>query len=214
MIKAILVDDHELFRLGVTSAIQSRHPDIEIVGEADCGEEFFRLIQTVEADIVLLDVILPDMSGIEVARRLRRERPEIRILAISSENTADVVKALIDIGIEGFISKRMGAANELATAIRNIMSGLEYFGRDISAIIYKVFVARKNTTEIPADFTEREREILTLCREGLQGKEIADRLCISPSTVANHKNNIFRKLGINNNMEMVQYAMKNGIIGV
>lgn len=212
MIKIILVDDHELFRFGLRSAIEKREHRIVIVGEAGSGAEFFRLIEDMHVDIVLLDVILPDMSGVEIARRLRRERPEIRILAISAENTAEVVKQLIEIGIEGFISKRMGSSGELADAIHAIMNGFEYFGKDIASIIYQIFVTQKNTTKIPDEFTDREREILLLSKEGLQGKEIAERLGITPNTVRNHKANIFQKLGINNTVEMVQYALKKGII--
>ena len=214
MITVILVDDHELFRLGVRAAIASRHPDICITGEAESGEELFRLLESTAADILLLDIILPDMSGIEIARRLKKERPELKILAISSENTAAVTQALLDVGINGFISKRMSGVDDLANAIRSIMSGFEYFGKDISDIIYRIYVSKKKTAEATAEFTEQEKKIIELCRDGLPSKQIADRLCISPRTVENHKNNIFRKLGINSTVEMVQYAMKNGIIRV
>ena len=214
MITAILVDDHELFRLGVKSAIESRHPDIRIAGEAATGEELFRLLAAITADIVLLDIILPDMSGIEVARRLKKECPALKILAISSENTAAVTQALLDLGIDGFISKRTGGVDILADAIRSIMSGFEYFGKDISDIIYRIYVSKKKTAEATAEFTEQEKKIIELCRDGLQSKQIADRLCVSPRTVDNHKNNIFRKLGINSTVEMVQYALKNGIIRI
>jgi len=214
MITAILVDDHELFRLGVKTAIESQHPDICIAGEAATGEELFRLLVATTADIVLLDIILPDMSGIEVARRLKKERPALKILAISSENTAAVTQALLDLGIDGFISKRTGGVDMLADAIRSIMSGFEYFGKDISDIIYRIYVSKKKTAEATAEFTEQEKKIIELCREGLQSKQIADRLCVSPRTVDNHKNNIFRKLGINSTVEMVQYALKNGIIRI
>jgi DNA-binding NarL/FixJ family response regulator len=98
MKRVIIVDDHELFRLGVKGAIENKHPDISIVGEADSGVAFFRLLDKVAADIVLLDIFLPDTSGIEIARRLKKERPGMRILAISSENSAEVVKTLISIG--------------------------------------------------------------------------------------------------------------------
>jgi DNA-binding NarL/FixJ family response regulator len=214
MITAILVDDHELFRLGVRTAMANRHPDIHITGEAETSTEFFALLKTTTADIVLLDVNLPDMSGIEIARRLKKEKPKMKILVISSENTAIATQALIDIGIDGFISKRMGSVDVLADAIRSIMNGLEYFGKDISDIIYRIYVSKKKTTEITAEFTKQEKKIIEFCREGLQSKQIADMLYISPRTVENHKNNIFRKLGINNTVEMIQYAMKNGIIGV
>ena len=214
MINAILVDDHALFRLGVKSAIISSHADINIIGEADCGSGLFRLLETVTPNIILLDIILPDTTGIEIAEKLRKERPEIKILAISAENTSDVIKKMLHIGIGGFISKRRGGPDEIAEAIRSIMSGLEYYGDDISSIIYKIYISKKNTVEVTTEFTEREKDIIELCRTGLLSKEIALRLNISSRTVDNHKRNIFQKLGINNTVEMVQYAIKNGIISI
>jgi len=212
MISAILVDDHELFRLGVRTAMASRHPDIHIAGEAETGTEFFSLLQKTDADIVLLDVNLPDMSGIDIAHRIRKEKPMMKILIISSENTAATTQALLETGIDGFISKRMGSVDTLADAIRSVMNGLEYFGKDISDIIYRIYVSKKKTTEITSEFTKQEKIIIEYCRKGLQSKQIADLLNISPRTVENHKNNIFNKLGINNTVEMLQYAIKNGII--
>ena len=214
MINALIVDDHALFRLGIKSAITSNHADIHVIGEADCGSALFRLLETVKPDIILLDIILPDTTGIEIAQRLKKEKPEIKILAISAENTSDVVRKMLDIGIEGFISKSKGNPDEIAEAIRAIMNGHEYYGDDISSIIYKIYISKKKTTVINNEFTEREKEIIELCRSGLFSKEIAARLNISPRTVDNHKSNIFKKLGINNTLEMVHYALKNGIISV
>ena len=212
MINVIIVDDHELFRLGVKTAIENRHSDLRIVGEAETGAELFALLGTVVPDIVLLDIALPDMSGIDIARRLKNEYPGIKILAISAENATPVVQAMLDVGIEGFISKRHGGVDTFAKAIRSIIQGIDYYGTDISEIIYCIYVAKKKTAEISSEFTNQEKRIIELCREGLPGKLIADRLEISISTVNNHKNNIFRKLGISNTMEMVQYAVKKGII--
>ena len=212
MINVILVDDHELFRLGVKTAIETRHVDLRIVGEAESGAELFALLDVVAADILLLDIVLPDMSGVEIARRIKSERPEIKILAISAENAASVVQAMLEVGIEGFISKRHGGVDTFADAVRSIMQGVEYFGKDISEIIYRIYVSKKKTAEVVSEFTQQEKRIIELCREGLPGKLIAERLNISLRTVDNHKGNIFRKLGINNTMEMVQYALKNGII--
>jgi len=214
MIKVIIVDDHELFRLGVRTAIENRHPDLKIVGEAESGARLFALLAEVDADILLLDIALPDMSGIDIARRLKNERPALKILAISAENAIPVVQAMLDVGIEGFISKRHGGVDAFAEAIHSIMQGIDYYGTDISEIIYCIYVSKKKTAEVMSEFTKQEMRIIELCREGLPGKLIADRLGISISTVNNHKNNIFRKLGITNTMEMVQYAMKNGIINI
>jgi DNA-binding NarL/FixJ family response regulator len=212
MIKVIVVDDHPLFRKGIKAIFQNSEPDIIIIGEAECGDELFKLLTYSVPDLILLDIILPDINGIEIARQLRKKYPDVKILAVSSENTAETVKAMIEAGIHGFISKRKSGTEELAEAIHSVMNGLEYFGRDISAIIYDIFVSKKKTTLATDEFTVREKEIILACKDGLLSKEIAARLAISINTVNTHKKNIFQKLGINNTMEMVQYAMKHGII--
>jgi DNA-binding NarL/FixJ family response regulator len=214
MIQVIVVDDHNLFRAGLKTAFRYDFPDIQIVGDAKNGKELFGLLPGVAADLVLLDVNLPGESGVDIARRLRRDYPALKILTVSAENTGETVKAMIEAGIDGFVSKTQADHAELAEAIRTVAGGLEYFGRDISAIVYDVYVAKKRTTTITPEFTERERDVILACRDGLQYKEIADRLGISFHTVNTHKKNIFVKLGINNTMEMVQYALKHKIISL
>jgi DNA-binding NarL/FixJ family response regulator len=211
-IKTIIVDDHSLFRFGVRSVIENRHPDITIVGEAGSGAEFFALLKITPVDIVLLDIALPDMSGIEIARQLKTERPELKILAISAENDAKTIEKMVDIGIEGFISKKNSTPDTLAEAIRTIMQGADYFGKDIAAMISRIYLCKKKTAKITPEFSEQEKRIIELCHEGLSGKLIADRLHISLKTVEWHKYNIFRKLGISNSLEMVKFAVENGII--
>ena len=211
-IHIIIVDDHRLFRLGVRAAFQCSNYDICIDDDVDSGEALFASSALATADLLLLDVKMPGMGGVEITRRLRSEYPDLKILAISGENTPEAIQAMLEAGIHGFISKQNGDFNELAEAIRTVYDGLEYFGRDIAAIIFDVFVSKKQTTVVSNEFTEREKEIIYLCRDGLMCKEVAARLNISPGTVHTHKKNIFLKLGINNTMEMVQYAMKKGII--
>jgi len=212
LIQIIVVDDHTLFRMGLKAAFKSDYPDILITGEADCAEALFALPVLATVDIVLLDINLPDMGGVEIAHRLRREYPSIKILAVSAENRAETVKAMLEAGINGFISKQRGDTDELAQAIRTVVGGIEYFGRDISSIIFDVYVSKKKSVVVTDEFTDREREIILLCRDGLLCKEIADRLDLSINTVNTHKKRIFQKLGINNTIEMVQYALKKGII--
>jgi DNA-binding NarL/FixJ family response regulator len=214
MIHVIVVDDHRLFRMGLKAALKSDHPDICITGEADSGAALFSLPALAAAHLVLLDVNMPDMGGAAIARRLRSEYPDVKILAISGENSAETVQTMLEEGIDGFISKQHGDTDELAEAIRTVMSGLEYFGRDISVILMGVYVAKKKTADVTPEFTDREREIIHLCRDGLIGKEIASRLGISVTTVNTHKSRIFQKLDINNTMEMVQYALKKGVIRI
>ena len=214
VIQIIVVDDHSLFRMMLKATFHSSYTDIRVVGEAGSGEELFRLLKGTPADLVLLDVNLPGMSGVEITHRLRRDYPALKILAVSAENTTETVQLMIEAGVDGFVSKQRGSADELAEAIHTVMSGLEYFGRDIASIIFEVYVAKKKTTVATTEFTEREREIIHLCRDGLMSKEIAARLGISTRTVITHKERIFNKLGINSTMEMVQYAMRMGIIRV
>jgi len=211
-INAFIVDDHELFRLGLKTVIENHHPDINIVGEAKSGAEFFALLKTTAVDIVLLDIALPNVSGIEIARRLKNERPEIKILIISAENSTATIEEMIHIGVEGFISKFNSSPNILVEAIRTIMQGLEYFGRDISEIIHRIYIAKRRTTQVTSEFSDQEKRVIELCLEGLSAKMVADRLDISIRTVDWHKSNIFKKLNINSTLEMVQFAVKNGII--
>jgi Response regulator containing a CheY-like receiver domain and an HTH DNA-binding domain len=212
MTKAIIVDDHELFRIGIKGTLMGS--DVSIIGEADCGEQLFSLLNTLKPDLIFLDIILPDISGIDIAQRMRSEYPDIKILVLSAENTEDVVQKLVEIGIDGFVSKRQCTTETLSQAVQSIMSGVNFFGKDISVLIKNIYVAKKKTTCVSTEFTERECEIITLSHKGLQCKAIADLLGISPRTVDTHKNNIFKKLGINSTYEMIQYAVKNGIISL
>lgn len=214
MIKVIVVDDYSFFRMGLIAALKAYHTDIEVIGEASSGQELFDILASNSADLVFLDIKLPDLSGIEIAQRLRKEYPDIKILAVSSDNSLDTIQSMLAIGIDGFISKQNGNANELADAIRDIMNGAEFFGRDISAIIYSIYVAKKKTTTVSNDFTDTEKKIILLCKDGLRSKEIATQLGVSINTIHTHKRRIFEKLGINSTIEAVQYAIKMGIIRI
>ena len=199
--------------MGLKAAL-AECPDIKVVGEAECGAELFPILASTPADVILLDINLPDMGGAEIARSLRYNYPTIKILAISAEDTAETINSMVEAGIDGFISKQQGDADELAYAIRTVASGLEYYGRDIAPIIYGMYVTKKKTTTVTNEFTEREREVILACRDGLMGKEIADKLGISINTINTYKKRIFQKLGINTTIEMVQYALKKGVVRV
>lgn len=211
MTNVILVDDHELFRLGIRGSL--RQTDVHIIGEADCGKRLFQLLKQLRPDLIFLDIILPDMTGIDIARKLRETHPDIRILILSSENTTDTVKDLLQIGIDGFISKRRCNSVELSKAVRVIMEGECYFGRDISTLMYNIVMAKRRTQQGSGpNFTDREAEVIRHSHEGLSAKQIAEVMGISHRTVETHKTHIFKKLGINNTYEMIQYAIKCGII--
>lgn len=207
-IRVIIVDDHRIFRVGLRAEIQGMGIPIEIAGEAASAEEFFSLLKTIDADMVLLDILLPDMSGVDIARKLRKEYPNLKILILSAETDNETIGQLMLVGIDGFVSKTI-APGELQTAIEYITEGAEYYGRDIARIMHCVRIAHKN---INYNFTPRETQIIQLCAQGLPAKKIADRLNISLKTVVTHKYNIFKKMGINNCLELVNYALRMGII--
>ncbi|MDD4141561.1 MAG: response regulator transcription factor [Bacteroidales bacterium] len=209
-IRVIIVDDHQLFRIGI-KGILTEDTGIEVVGEAASSQELFTLLPDIDTDIVLLDIILPELSGIVIAERLRKDYPEIKILVLSSESDRRTLSELVTIGIDGFIGKDL-PREELIKAVTDVANGSEYYGRDIARIIHCIRVSKRDVSDDV--FTLREKEIIQLSIKGLQAKEIADKLNINVGTVNVHKNNIFRKLGINNSVELVNYCLKNGIIHI
>ena len=209
MIKLIIIDDHFLFRMGTKVTLSNSPLGIEVVAEAASGKELFAVLETTAPDLLLLDIMLPDMSGVEIAHRVKATRPEIKILLLSAEEPRKVIEQVLEAGVDGYISKS-AEMREIEDAIVSVVNGLEYFGRDISKVIYDLFSSKKKREQEEARFTVREMEIIQLCSQGLLVKEIAKRLDISPCTVKTHKTNIFHKLGINNSVELVKYVMSLG----
>ena len=210
IVKVALVDNHLLLRMGLRSALEHSGLKLNVVVEAASAAEFFGLLAAQPIDLVLLDILLPDMSGVEVARLLRKEHPEVKILVLSAESKRNTVLQLVEIGIEGFITKGI-SMEELCRAVEYVSAGAQYFGLDVARLINDVRIARDDRKEV---FTKRESEIIELCASGLTGKEIAGQLNISIKTVECHKNNIFAKMGISNSVELARYAIKSGIIDV
>lgn len=208
--RIILVDDHQLIRMGVRMTLMTEPDKYEIVGEAGSVNDLMRILDGgTMADIILMDIIMPGMNGIDATRIVRGNFPDIRILVMSSDASVHTIKELTRLNIDGYISKNY-TGEELTLAIDSVMNGLPYFGRDISQILSDI---RRSNRTIPDDvFSDRELEIIELCRCGLTAKAIADKLCISPRTVSNHKANIFSKMGINSNYDMIEYAVAHGII--
>ncbi len=211
-VKAIIVDDHFLVRVGLRNTLTSSGfgVDVEVVAEAASMAEFYDLLASgVDADIVLLDILLPDGSGLDIARRLCDERPDLKILILSAESSDEVIEQMMSINIGGFISKGVTTA-ELSRAIDSVMDDVKYYGKDIARLMHSVKVSKSALCE--SNFTDKELEVLRLAAQGAYAKEIADKMGISPKTVSVHKNRIFKKLGINNSVELVHYALKMGFI--
>ena len=206
-IRIFLVDDHPLMLMGIHSMLEGK-AGIEVVGTASEGAEALLKAASLRPDVMMLDVVMPGMDGIELARRMREEMPDVALLVLSSDTSMATLETLLGIGIDGFLPK---TSNESAMldAIHSVASGYEYFGTDIPRLIERISLAKKASDSM---FTPRELDVIRLSCKGLQYKEIAGELGIKYLTVVTIKNNIFRKLGINNTVELVLYAIKKDLI--
>lgn len=208
-IRILLVDDHPLMLMGIRAMLEGQ-TDIEIVGTAADGTKALAMLASMERlpNVMLLDIMMPGMDGIELARRMRAEMPDVALLVLSSDTSLATLEPLLNIGIDGFLSKGSDKQTMLS-AIRSVAAGYEFFGTDIARLIERISFAKKASDSL---FTPRELDVIRLSCKGLQYKEIAGQLGIKYLTVVTIKNNIFRKLGINNTVELVLYAIKKELI--
>ena len=206
-IRIILVDDHPLMLMGIRSMLEGKS-GIEVVGTASEGEQALKKAAALMPDVMMLDIIMPGMDGIELARRMRAEMPDVALLVLSSDTSIATLETLLNMGIDGFLPKTSDEGTML-DAIRSVAAGSESFGTDIARLIERISLAKKASESL---FTPRELDVIRLSCRGLQYKEIAGELGIKYLTVVTIKNNIFRKLGINNTIELVLYAIKKELI--
>lgn len=216
-IKIILVDDHQIVRDGIKSLL-SDNSNIEIIGEAQSAYELFNLLKIQLPDIVLLDISLPTMSGIEVSKILSTEFPQIKKLMLSMYTSEDFIFNSLKAGINGYLPKNT-TRDELLRAIDEIYNGNEYFSKSISDTILKSYVkSAKNGNNVSdnklKNLTKREQEILLYVVEGMNNPSIAKKLNISIRTVETHKTSIMRKLNLNSTVDLVKFAIKHNIIEI
>lgn len=209
MIKTIqvaLLEDHPVFRTGVKLSLA---PVCHVALEAATASEFFTKLQTATIDIIVLDIMLPDASGIDVAQRLREEQPEVKILVLSVDGREETFVRLMQIGIDGFLSKN-ASEDKILEAVQTICGGGNYFSRPEDILERDILISACSRRH--ESLTERECDIMLAFCKGLSCNEIAKMMYISPKTVDNHKQHIFAKLGIHNIVQLVTYAVRNKII--
>ncbi len=210
-IRIMLVDDHPLYRKGTAMALQQMNPRLDIVAEAGSLKEAKAKVDETELlDLVLLDLNLPDGNGAELLMYLKNTRPEVKVLVISVDLNPKHIVALIDEGINGFISKDV-QAEELNEAINAIMLGLGYYGKIIMTLVDEVATAADE--DISKMLTQRELEVMELCAQGMSAQDIAEKLFLSRRTIEWHKSHIFEKMGFKNIGELINYAFSHGILG-
>jgi two-component system, NarL family, response regulator LiaR len=204
-IRVVLVDDHDMVRRGLASYL-SITPDIQLVGEASNGEEAVRICGEIQPDIVLMDIMMPKMDGIEATHIIRKKYPQIQIIALTSYQEKELVHQVIMEGAISYLLKNV-TGEELVTAIRKGYAGKPTMAPEIAQALIK--------DQFPApgdDLTPREKEVLNLLVEGLSNPEIADRLTVSRSTARAHVSNILMKLGVTNRSEAISLALRNKLV--
>ena len=212
-IKVLIVDDHTLVRDGI-QALLELVADIEVVGEATNGKEALEKIEQLAPDVVLMDLAMPIMGGLEATRRIRKQYPTTKVLALTQYDDSDYVIPVIEAGARGFVTK-MAAFSELASAIQAVYRGDSYLSPSAATALVQEY-QQKTPVEGEKDpyqqLTDREREILKLVVEGHTAREIADILVISPKTVEWYKTSLMAKINIHKKTDLIKFAIRKGII--
>jgi two-component system NarL family response regulator len=209
-IRVMLVDDHKILRDALRGVLEREH-DIAMVGEASDGIEALEIARNAQPDIVLMDIGLPSMGGIETTRALLAEQPKTRVIALSTFSDRRIVLQMLDAGASGYVVKSAGR-DELLSAIRSVSHGRTYLCPDASAVLIDSVRSKHPVESTPAEqIGRREREVLQLLADGHTSPEIGNLLHIATSTVEVHRRNIMRKLELHSVAELTKYAVRNGL---
>ena len=214
-IRVLVVDDHAIVRDGIC-ALLGLVGDMEVVGEAANGKEALEMVSKLMPDVVLMDISMPVLGGLEATRRIHKELPGVKVLVLTQYDDREYVFPVIEAGACGFISKT-AASSELASGIRSVHRGDSFLSPSVAKLLvedYQQGASTRKSHDPYEQLTDREREILKLLAEGYTTQEIAKMLVISPKTVEGHKTNLMAKLDIHNRIDLVKYALRKGIITV
>ena len=206
-IRVMIVDDHDMVRSGLRSFLRAFN-DLELVGEATCGEQAISLCSEFEPDVILMDMVMPGMDGAEATQHILQRHPEIQIIALTVFQEGDLVERAITAGAISYLLKKV-TAPQLAQAIRDAYHGKSILAEEAAAALVRT---TRQTPGLGHDLTDRERQVLDLLIEGLNNAEIAERLVVSRSTAGFHVGNILSKLGAANRAEAVALAYKYKIV--
>jgi len=209
--RIIIVDDHHLFRNGLRLLIEA-FPEFEITGEASNGREFLEIIRSTPADVVLMDINMPETDGVEATRAVMKIRPDIHVIALSMYGEEDYYYRMTEAGAKGFLLKDSDIS-EVRDAILTLQKGGSYFSQELLHNVIQKIKHRESETKV-ANLSKREKEILLKICEGLSNQEIAEALFISKRTVDKHRANLLDKTNARNTASLILYAIKNKLIEI
>lgn len=218
-IKILIADDHQIIRDGIRALVKDA-PDIEIVGEAENGRHAIEMLQTRHVDMVIMDVNMPEMNGIDATTQIAKLYPNIPVLCLSMHDEVEYISKMLQAGAAGYILKNSGK-QELLNAIHKIRAGEKYFSSDVSYAMLMTYIGGMNQpgqvhqrggSKGTVQLTKRELEIIKLISGEMTNQEIADKLSISLRTVDTHRRNLLQKLGVKNTAGLVRYAIQQNLI--
>lgn len=214
MVSVVLADDHKVVREGL-QVLLGTEPDLRVVGESGDGLEAVRLVKHLEPDVLILDLTMPGLSGLEVARQARQQSPKTRVVILSMHaNEAYVLEALQN-GAAAYVLKE-SSATDLVFAVHEVMAGRHYLSPPLSEHVISAYLKKAKDSNLDGHemLTNREREVLQLAAEGCNNSEIGQRLFISPRTAEIHRSKMMHKLGLRNQGDLIRYALRRGIVSV
>lgn len=211
MIRVLVVDDHAILRDGLKALLQNE-PDIEVVGEAGTGREALKLTRKLRPNVVLMDISMPDMTGLLATEVIKQGYPEVKVIALTIHESETYLKRMMQVGADGYVVKK-AAAQELTTAIRTVMQGGVYIHPDIAKqLASELTETQPAKQEQQKQLSEREWQVLRLFALGYTNRQIADRLALSVKTIETYRARIVDKLGIRTRVELVRYALQHGLL--
>jgi len=212
MTTIVLADDHPIIRRGLRTMLETE-PDLTVVGEAQDGQAALQAVEKHKPDVLIVDISMPGLNGIDVAYRVHKDYPQIKVIVLSMHSNESYVLKALRSGISGYVLKA-SSTDDLVTAVRKVMAGEMYFSAAISQRAIDLYVekARSSNLEPYDTLTSREREVLQLSAEGLTNNEIATRLCLSSRTIEMHRANLMSKLNLRNQTDLIRFAIQQGIL--
>ena len=211
----LLVDDHQLVLDGIISIVKEM-PEFEIIGSARNGKEAMRFVETITPDLILMDIDMPVMNGLEATRRIKQLKINSKVIILTMHNESSLIKKVMEIGADGYVLKNSDR-EEFHSALCNVSKGKSHFSAEVTQSLLYPTQSNKVSFEVEVDtlqlakLTEREVGVLKLIAEGFSNKEIGDQLFISHRTVDTHRTNLMKKLDVHNIAGLIKFAIKNGL---
>jgi len=209
MINVLLTDDHELVRTGIRRLLEDTG-QVQVVGEADCGEDSLKLAQSLKPDVILMDVNMPGIGGVETCRRILQRNPKQKIIVLTVHNEQTFPKRLLEIGAKGYLTKECGI-DEMVKAIKQVSSGGSYIASSIAQQLALSLLPGNDPNPIDK-LSRREFQVMLMISQGLSNVEISDQLCLSPKTISTYRLRLLEKLGAHNEVDLIKIAVEQGMV--